>query len=259
MNDCFAFVFFFSVFFSLFVMIVSENSTVIPGDRVGVVGESELRIGPGIMQSSAESLSATQGGTLCYKPKHSYWWVSSPNVRRYVPALEDLVVGIVSLATQDYYYVDIGAAHNAVLPAVDGFEGATQRNRPRLVAGTLVYARVTRAARDLDPQIECMSIRKHADGFGELAGGTIVRVPLGFARSLLDPNCAVLLCLGELIPYEVAVGMNGRVWVKAGTAAETIVCANAIENSAKLESVNEVKAMCEELVRRTKRVGVKGN
>lgn len=35
--------------------------------------------------------------------------------------------------------------------------------------------------------------------------------------SLLAPECYLLQQLGQVIPFEIAVGHNGRVWIKAGT------------------------------------------
>ena len=51
--------------------------------------------------------------------------------------------------------------------------------------------------------------------FGRLAGGHVVSVSLGHARRLLDAQCAVLAAAGAAIPFEVAVGVNGMVWVQA--------------------------------------------
>ena len=47
--------------------------------------------------------------------------------------------------------------------------------------------------------------------------------------------------------FETAVGMNGRVWVKASTAYETILLANAIR-SAELMTPKQVKRLVKDLV-----------
>jgi len=39
------------------------------------------------------------------------------------------------------------------------------------------------------------------------------------------------MALGSKVAFELAVGVNGRVWVKAGSVSETILAANAIRNS----------------------------
>lgn len=37
--------------------------------------------------------------------------------------------------------------------------------------------------------------------------------------------------LGERLPYEVAVGVNGRVWLKGRSLEETLVLGNLIKNA----------------------------
>lgn len=208
-----------------------DGTVVLPGDQVGRISSSkELRIGPGLVQAAGDVIVSTRAGVLRFRPRHRYWYVDNRTQRRYVPALEDLVVGVVVNRTSEALVVDVGAAVYATLPAL-AFEGATKRNRPRIAIGDAVYARVVAAARDVEPELECMSVRKKADGFGELAGGTVLRVSLSHARALMEPDCPVLRCLGELIPYEVAVGLNGRVWIKAQNASNTILVSNAIANS----------------------------
>lgn len=55
--------------------------------------------------------------------------------------------------------------------------------------------------------------------YGELKEGTIATVGLAHARRLLQPQCALLSVFGESIPFEVAIGMNGLVYVRADTSA----------------------------------------
>ena len=70
------------------------------------------------------------------------------NLRRYRPALEDRVVGIVEEragsdgAGGDLYRINIGASHPALLSNLQ-FEGATKRNKPSFQPGQLLYARVS--------------------------------------------------------------------------------------------------------------------
>jgi exosome complex component RRP40 len=52
--------------------------------------------------------------------------------------------------------------------------------------------------------------------------------------------------LGNKFPFEVTVGMNGRVWIKGRTNKETIALANAISASEHLTN-EEITAMCRKL------------
>jgi exosome complex component RRP40 len=120
-----------------------------------------------------------------------------------------------SAASLQNLTVDIGAPTLAVLPQLS-FEGATKRNRPAVKAGDLVYARVVSASRDTDPILSCVDAFGRASGFGALKEGLPLQVSTALARQLLaQPPAPVLQQLGQLVQFELAVGMNGRVWVCA--------------------------------------------
>ena len=63
----------------------------------------------------------------------------------------------------------------------------------------------------------------------------------------MAPDNAVLNALGNAFPYEVAVGVNGLVWVNAGSVKHILVATNAILNSQYL-SDKASEAMVRKLV-----------
>ena len=67
---------------------------------------------------------------------------------------------------------------------------------------------------------------------------------LHLARLLLNDDCPVLAALSARVPFEIAVGLNGRFWVRAERNDQTIVIYNAILNSEFLKS-SEIPAMIE--------------
>jgi exosome complex component RRP40 len=67
----------------------------------------------------------------------------------------------------------------------------------------------------------------------------------------LAPNSRVLLALGKHIPYEIAIGMNGRIWVKSENVEYIILVANAIQNSEYL-SKDQIEQMIEKIIERIK-------
>jgi len=66
--------------------------------------------------------------------------------------------------------------------------------------------------------------------------------------SCLSEKSIVLNQLGDHIPFEVAVGVNGRIWVNSVNAAMTILVANAIQNSERLTDA-QTEAMVATLVK----------
>lgn len=71
-----------------------------------------------------------------------------------------------------------------------------------------------------------------ASGFGQLKGGYEIECSTGLARKLLgNPPPPVLTALGAVVKYEIAIGLNGRLWVNAEHVVTTILVTNAIINS----------------------------
>uniref|UniRef100_A0A7S1TNS8 K Homology domain-containing protein n=2 Tax=Phaeomonas parva TaxID=124430 RepID=A0A7S1TNS8_9STRA len=142
------------------------------------------------------------------------------------------------------------------------FEGATKRNKPDLRRGSLVFARVAAVPGVLEPELSC--VPRDAVGrkdwmtgeciFGELRGGAFLRCGTALARHLLLPDCPVLLRLAKQLPFECAVGANGAVWVRAGSARETGLVLNAIRASERLNE-DEVAAMVTDMVRAARAAG----
>ncbi|TPX50455.1 hypothetical protein SeMB42_g02241 [Synchytrium endobioticum] len=205
----------------------------LPGDTVNVPpsagNDGKTRIGPGLREESGAIVSS-KAGLVVHPLMTNKVWIES-NQKRYVPGLGDSVIGIIKGRGQELYRVDIGSAHIAHL-GFFAFEGATKRNRPMLDVGTLVYARIYQADRDIEPELECVSaITQKADGFGELKNGFLVRASLAVCRSLLAPTGhPALTALGKLFPFECCVGLNGRVWVNAQSIYHMLAVAAVIQN-----------------------------
>ncbi|GBG93227.1 hypothetical protein CBR_g61059 [Chara braunii] len=120
------------------------------------------------------------------------------------------------------YVLDIFGPTTANLPTL-AFENATRRNRPNL----------------------------QAEGFGPLTGGYIFDCSTSLARALLSkPPCPVLAALGQKVSFEMAVGLNGRVWVRSALPATTILVCTAIQN-AEFLSPMQAQLMVKKLLRRT--------
>lgn len=88
----------------------------------------------------------------------------------------------------------------------------------------------------MDPELVCYNPSTgKSDGMGELKGGTLFELSLGMCRRLLmsrqDGGVVVLEEIAAKIPFEVAIGRNGVIWVKAGTIKETLVVRNALQET----------------------------
>ncbi|GAA6002864.1 exosome non-catalytic core subunit RRP40 [Rhodotorula paludigena] len=204
----------------------------LPGDPLpssSSASSSSLHLGPGLSTSTATAaaakgkgkeradVAATRAGLLGHLEQgdKERWWIEG-TLKRYTPQPPEPVLGIIIARHAEGYRVDIGSSQAASLDAL-AFEGATKRNKPNLKVGTLVYAHLLSTPSFSEPELSCVDpATQKAAGFGELQGGFLIRgVELGRCRALLAPKNPILSTLGARFPFEVAVGMNGRVWVKA--------------------------------------------
>lgn len=214
------------------------GTIILPGERMANIGDSAdagqavIRIGSGVTQKSSELL-ASKAGYMRYEASRNKLWVES-NQKRYVPALEDPIIGIVQDRFGEEYRLDINGSDTATLSML-AFQGATKKNRPNLGAGALVYCRVVRASKNMEAEVSCIepgSTKSWSGGetlYGELQGGTVVQVSLGMARKLLRED-RVLKMVGN-VPFQSAVGVNGRIWIEAGNCEHTMLLSLALQKA----------------------------
>ncbi|CEM21263.1 unnamed protein product [Vitrella brassicaformis CCMP3155] len=157
--------------------------------------------------------------------------------RKYIPKPDDLVIGIIKQKTGEQYKVDIRAPFEATLDST-AFERATKRHKPNLQVGHVVYAFVQSAHKDYETTLVCTSVDVHKDwtsgeGYlGQLQGGYCLDLDfIAHADCLLGDECFVLEQLGAVVKYEVAVGRNGRIWVKTERPKETLLVLSAIKTA----------------------------
>lgn len=243
---------------------------------------SAPKLGTGLRwDPTTNQVYATCVGRLERHPRRKVYFVEANTSnnnsmrRRYRPALEDRVVGIVlgragpdGNSGGDLYRVDIGASHTAVLSNLQ-FECASKRNKPSFGnGGQLVYARVS-ALHDgvMDPTLSCIH-GPHDAGvprkdwmtnegcYGELRGGTCTKISTNLARELLysskdkntNNNNTVLEELAACkIAFEVAIGVNGFLWIHSSEPEHTVLILNAVQNSAVLNDA-QMRAMVKSLV-----------
>lgn len=225
------------------------NKIVAPGDIVLDLAQLNiptLRLGGGLRQDQ-DLVIATKAGRLKFIKPNKVWVEGSQ--KRYIPSLEDVVIGLVVDRRSESYTIDIGGPVHASL-SIFLFEGATRRNIPNLQAGSVLYMRVVKAPRDMTPELSCVDATGKASGFGQLKDGFVFQCSTGLARALLSrPTCPVLEALGKGLSFEIAVGLNGRVWVNAAAVSTVIVVSNAIMNAEFLSAAQQ-QLMVQKLLQR---------
>ncbi|KAL9673843.1 hypothetical protein QQ045_030105 [Rhodiola kirilowii] len=194
------------------------DQLVVPGDIVldlTNMANATIKLGGGLRQE-CDTITAMKAGILRFAKPNKYWVDSSQ--KNYVPCVEDHVLGIVVDKKADI--------------------------------GALLYVRVVKANTGMNPELSCMDANGKVSGFGILKDGYMFESSTGLSRMLLSsPTCPVLDILGKKLSFEIAVGLNGRVWVNATSPSTVILVANAIMNSEALSGAQQ-RIMVEKLLQR---------
>ncbi|KAK4821130.1 hypothetical protein QYF61_013516 [Mycteria americana] len=168
------------------------------------------------------------GGEPPSCPRLTDLFVHEPRLQ-YVPVKGDHVIGIVTAKAGDVFKLDVGGSEQASLSYL-AFEGATKRNRPNVQVGDLIYGQFLVANKDMEPEMVCIDSSGRSSGMGIIGqDGFLFKVSLGLIRKLLAPKCEIIQELSQLYPFELVLGMNGRIWVKAKTVQQTLIIVNILE------------------------------
>ncbi|XP_073027557.1 uncharacterized protein [Primulina eburnea] len=225
------------------------DQQVFPGDVVldlSHLTNQTIKLGGGLRQDG-DVISVMKAGIFRFSKPNKYW-IESSN-KRYTPCVGDDVLGIVVDTKADNFLVDIKGPTVAYLPVL-AFEGGTRRNIPKFNMGTLLYVRVVKANIGMNPELSCMDASGKAAEYGPLKDGFSFESSTGLCRMLLkSPTCPVLETLGKKLAFEIAVGLNGRVWVNAISPSIVILVANTIMQTESL-SPTQQKIRVENLLQR---------
>ncbi|KAJ5933372.1 hypothetical protein N7454_005701 [Penicillium verhagenii] len=225
----------------------------VPKDQLPKSKSNPLKVGPGLRllsqpsakpTSPSHSLTATQAGILTTDAKRNTVSLLSFSNRRYIPAVNDLVIAQVHHSSIDFFHCIISPHTAQALLGQLSFEGATKKTRPMLKQGDVVYARVLSVGigAGADVEIACVNPatgKSEPGGLGPLNGGSVFDISTGMATRLLRASSSsaddsegvdglvVLSELGRKLEsiggFEMAVGRNGKVWVNCSNAGESEV------------------------------------
>lgn len=73
--------------------------------------------------------------------------------------------------------------------------------------------------------------------------GFIIHTNPSVAHDLLKPENPLLRTLGRKFAYEIAIGLNGKIWIRARKTSDVLNVIKAIECCGRM-SENEVLELC---------------
>lgn len=224
-------------------MKVVVGDVVLPGDQCEAIAtiaeKSKVILGPGL-RKEVDGVFITKAGLLRRRAPNTFWVDSYQ--KRYIPSRGENIIGLVTHKLGDIFRVDIGSSCPATLSYLS-FENATKKNRPKVEIGDVVYAKMLVASKDMEPELVCVDSHGKKNRLGVLEDGFVFKCSLNLIRKVLSPQCMLIDSIKNEWPFELAAGMNGKIWIKAKTMRETVAVGNAILASEYLTN-EEIKSMC---------------
>jgi exosome complex component RRP40 len=144
----------------------------------------------------------------------------------YTPKVNDVVIGLITLKTLEFYKLYINSNFEATLNTID-FEGATRKTRPKLNIGDIVFGRVINENKFYNTIISCRSIedtKTWSTGesmFGQLIDGRLYDINREYIWSLYNNN-KIIERLKDMVEFEMVIGMNGKIWIKSEKLEDNI-------------------------------------
>ncbi|EPR79700.1 hypothetical protein SLOPH_1783 [Spraguea lophii 42_110] len=172
---------------------------------------------PNILDSAGiKNKKSTIIGTLHSIP-NAHFLLSK--TKYYTPSIDDLVIGDIIYVCSEYYKVSIGHT-TCVLPSLSFFN-ATKRNRPMLKKGDTVLARVIKTGEE--PLIGC-----DIEGLGQKKGYFYNLDQ--YKIKIIYMNTDLLQHLGRKYKFDIALGMNGRVWIECDNGITSLKIYNYLNS-----------------------------
>lgn len=175
---------------------------------------------------------------------------------KYFPTVGDIVVGVIMLKSAENFRVDIGSPTLANLSNI-AFNSATKRHRPNLKVGQVVLCHVVGAHKFLDVEVSCEDPSSQKDWvtnevyFGALPeGGLLVQLPVRLGRSLAEQGSEMFNLIGQYLkPFELATGMNGRIYIRTaeGDNLRAVLIAKILEQINASMSLSGLENLCQEM------------
>lgn len=97
----------------------------------------------------------------------------------------------------------------------------------------------------MEPELICIDSYFKAGKMGPVSNENsfIFNISIEFAHSLLKFENPLLKTLGKKTPYEICIGLNGKIWIKAKTTHDIFTIFSALSASQN-KNLNEILTIC---------------
>ncbi len=148
-----------------------------------------------------------------------------PLTGRYIPKVNDLVIGKVVEIGFYGWSIDIGSAYNAMLSIRDAAEFIERDDdlTKYYDYGDLVVAKINKVTRS-----KSIDLTTKGPGLKKLDGGKIIDVTPSKVPRMIGKQGSMIQLIKEKTGCNIIIGQNGRVWIKGESTEKEILASNAI-------------------------------
>ncbi len=194
-----------------------ERRMVIPGE---LIAEGNYKLGEGVFAEQNKIYSSVLG----FVDENRGYLRIIPLTGKYMPKVEDYVVGIVSAIEPNFWELDINSAYSALLNADDyyrdvDYDASLTKVMP---IGEVVYAMI----REVTPKKK-VYVTMRRRGARVLRGGRIVKIVPTKVPRVIGKNSSMITMIKKETGCDILVGQNGRVWIN-GTLPRIDLAARVI-------------------------------
>jgi len=192
---------------------------VIPGE---LIIEGKYKLGEGVFREQGKIYSSVMGFV---DEKKGYIRVI-PLTGKYMPKVEDFVIGKITDVQFSHWEVDIDSAYSAILNASDYFRDIDifQTALAKILApGDLIFAVV----REISPTKK-VYITMADRGARILKGGRLLKVGPTKVPRVIGKNSSMISMIKKETKCDILVGQNGRIWLN-GEAERINLAVKVIE------------------------------
>lgn len=109
---------------------------------------------------------------------------------------------------------------------------------------------------DLEPELVCVDSTGKKGKLGQLTDGLMFNCSINLVRKILNEKCNLLHLLSKEAPYELAAGINGRIWINA-KAPRTVILLRETILKAEYVPYSEMKNLADGFA--SELTGIPGN
>lgn len=161
---------------------------------------------------------------------------------KYIPRVDDVVIGIVSGVGLTNWIIDINSPYPGILNAndvIENFNPITMNLRDYLDIGDYIVAKIIAFDRTRDPLLTIKG-----KGLGRITEGTVISIKPSRIPRVIGRKGSMLNLLTSMTKCSIVVGQNGLIWLKCGDEHTLEVLIKAIR---RIEARSHIRGLTEEI------------